>query len=118
MIWNRACSDPLRSRPGDRALADMLLAHGLVMNGGVLHATECLSDEDLSDAISGFKFYGLDEVASVLLTGKEVLKMDTDIETEEGRLDDQYTALVPDDNSLVARFERHFQLHPADYESI
>jgi len=30
MIWNRACGkDPVRSFPGDRALTDMLSAHGL-----------------------------------------------------------------------------------------
>ena len=41
-IWNRALADYGLAGPalGDRALAAMLLAHGLVMNGGVLHAVE------------------------------------------------------------------------------
>ena len=61
MIWNRACGqDRLRSLPGDRAFADLLLAHGLVVNGGVLHAVECLTAAELSDAESGYQFYGLD----------------------------------------------------------
>jgi hypothetical protein len=53
-IWNRACgADPLRTLPGDRALTDLLHPHGLVMNGGVLHAAECMSADELSDAESG-----------------------------------------------------------------
>jgi hypothetical protein len=54
MIWNRACGeDSLRALPGDRALADLLNAHGLAMNGGVLHAIECMSAEELSEAEAG-----------------------------------------------------------------
>jgi hypothetical protein len=58
-IWNRACGqDPLRTLPGDRALADLLFAHGLAMNGGVLHAVECLTESELSDAQAGFSYSG------------------------------------------------------------
>jgi len=60
IIWNRACGeDSLRSHPGDRVLADLLLAHGLAMNGGVLHAVECLSSDELLDAESGYVFMDL-----------------------------------------------------------
>ena len=44
-IWNRAAleSGGPAAREGDRALAALLLAHGMVMNGGVGHALEVLS---------------------------------------------------------------------------
>jgi hypothetical protein len=41
-VWNRAALDGGGPKPrdGDRALADLLLAHGLIMNGGLGHALE------------------------------------------------------------------------------
>lgn len=64
MIWNRACGEnPLRALPGDRALTDLLYAHGLVMSGGVLHAKECMTNEELTDAEVGYRYFGLDDVA-------------------------------------------------------
>src|SRR5436305_844595 len=91
MIWNRACgSDPLRSLPGDRALADLLRAHGLAMNGGVLHAVECLSPDELSYARSGYIFYGLQAAASLLSRAKAILERADDLGGNERLLDGQY----------------------------
>ena len=43
IIWNRAWKGVgPNACSGDRALAALLKAHGLAMNGGVLHAVECL----------------------------------------------------------------------------
>jgi hypothetical protein len=47
LVWNRACYGRLRELPGDRSLADMIAAHGLVMNGGVFHAVDCIAAEEL-----------------------------------------------------------------------
>ena len=116
MIWNRACGeDPLRHHPGDRALADMLLAHGLAMNGGVLHAVECLSAGELSDAESGYRFYGLGAVASLLSRAKVLLDADEDLDRHESELDDEYAAIIPDDASLARLFEEHLRANPSAY---
>ena len=42
-VWNRAALEGggASPGPGDRALASLLLVHGLVINGGVHHATLC-----------------------------------------------------------------------------
>jgi hypothetical protein len=118
-IWNRACgNDPLRTLPGDRALADLLRAHNLAMNGGVLHAVECLSASELSDAESGYRFYGLDAAASLLLRAKTNLDTDEDLEFYEGRLDGEYANIIPNDTSLNRAFERHFQDNPSDYSPL
>ena len=67
LIWNRACGvNPLRTWPGDRALADLLYAHGLAMNGGVLHAIECMTVEVLSEVEAGYRYFAFDDVASLL----------------------------------------------------
>lgn len=68
IIWNRACLDFGGPSPaeGDRALAALLQAHGRVMSEGVVHALESLSVEELSEAIAGFRYFGLPRAAEVL----------------------------------------------------
>src|SRR5437660_971099 len=105
MVWNRACGgDPLRSHPGDRALADLLRAHGLAMNGGVLHVVECLTASELFDAESGYRFYGFDAIASLLLRARTILNSGDELEFHEHQLDRQYAEIIPNDTSLVKRF--------------
>ena len=119
LIWNRACgNDALRSLPGDRALADMIGAHGLAMNGGVLHAVECLAPEQLSDACSGYAYFGLQAIASLLSRAKTILDEDDDLENNEQRLDRQYAKIIPDDEALVERFEAHLHSHPSDFSPL
>jgi hypothetical protein len=116
MIWNRACGeDPIRSQPGDRALANLLHAHGLAMNGGVLHAVECLTAEELSDAQLGYRFYGLNGVASLLSRARAILEKGDDLPNHETELDVEYSELIPSDISLVQRFEKHLESSPSDF---
>jgi hypothetical protein len=116
MIWNRACGeDPLRTLPGDRALSDLLRAHGLVMNGGVLHAVECLTDNELSNAKLGYRFYGLEGVTSLLSRAKSVFESAEDLECHEQQLDRQYADMIPTDSSLVVRFEERLKSNPSDF---
>ena len=99
-IWNRACLEATGFEPaaGDKALASLLLAHGLAMNGGVVHALEGLSPAELAAAIAGFKYFGLTAAAHVF----EQVPDDTE-ETEE-RLDQMYWQAVPSDDALVHAF--------------
>jgi hypothetical protein len=66
LIWNRACT-LLMLRSGDRALAALLSFHGLAMNGGVLHALDCLNPKELEAAVSGYRFFGLNDVGDLLI---------------------------------------------------
>jgi hypothetical protein len=119
IIWNRACGeDSLRSLPGDRALADMLRAHGLVMNGGVLHVVEYLTASELSAAEAGYRFYELDGVASLLSCARMIFEGGTDLEAHELQLDRQYADMIPSDSSLVERFEKHLKSMPAEYAAL
>lgn len=116
MIWNRACGeDPLRTLPGDRALADLLYAHGLAMNGGVLHAVECLTAEELSDAQAGYRFYGFDDVASLLSRARSVFEAADDLGSHEQRLDGEYIHFVPSDRFLDEHFQIRLKANPSDF---
>jgi hypothetical protein len=88
------------------------------MNGGVLHAIECLTASELSDAEFGYRFYGLDAVASLLFRARAILEADDDLEFHEHQLDGQYADIVPDDNSLVERFEKHLEANPSEYAAL
>ncbi|HPF39016.1 MAG TPA: hypothetical protein P5081_17065 [Phycisphaerae bacterium] len=116
LIWNRACGDDkLRDLPGDRALADLLIAHGLAMNGGVLHAVECMTAEQLSDADSGYRYFGLDGIASLLTRAQRILELGEDLEAREDQLDAEYVELIPTDTELGQRFEARFKTHRSDF---
>jgi hypothetical protein len=116
LIWNRACG---RMGPeagvGDRALSALLRAHGLSMNGGVLHAVECLSASEIEQAASRYRFFGFNAAASLLLGARRILESGQDLADHEALLDRDYHRLIPDDASLYARFEEHRRSHPRDF---
>ena len=99
-IWNRACLESGGSSPaaGDQALASLLLAHGLAMNGGVVHALECLSQSEIAAAVAGFNYFGLTDASRVF----EQLPDDSE-ETEE-RFNQMYWSAVPSDETLAHAF--------------
>jgi hypothetical protein len=70
LIWNRATlkSGGSVRCAGDTALAALLLAHGLIMNGGVEHALECMSQSELLAALAGYRYFGLERAAQALGT--------------------------------------------------
>ena len=53
-------------REGDVALSAPLLVHGLVINGGVFHAVQAVTKDELRTACAGFHYFGFDEVAVLL----------------------------------------------------
>jgi hypothetical protein len=73
LVWNRACfgggSD---LRAGDVALAALLRAHGMIMNGGVFHVFETLDGPELADAEAGYRFFGLSGAAALLEYARRV----------------------------------------------
>ena len=116
MIWIRACGeDPLRVLPGDRALADLLHAHGLAMNGGVLQAVECMTAKEQSDAEAGYKYYGLDTVEQLLSRARRIFEAGEDLGNHKQRLDGEYAHLIPSDIILFERFEKRLKFTPSDF---
>lgn len=116
LIWNRACKgggpNPCN---GDRALAALLKAHGLAMNGGVLHAVECLNASELADAESGYRFFSFDAVADLLSLARKLWEEDENLEFYERELNHDYAILIPDDSSLQERFEAVHRTRPSEF---
>ena len=119
LVWNRACegggSNPHR---GDLALAAMLRAHGLTMNGGVLHAVESLGASEVKIAVSGYRFFGLNSVAELFERALHIFRNETGLGALELILDRQYATLISDDSFLLSHFERYFELHAPDFAPI
>ena len=125
-VWNRACGEfDIRPGmpPGDAALADLLLCHGMVMNGGVLHAWEGLEADEFSRAADGYRFFGLDEVADLVVdVARQAAALDpTDPEAGsllEEESNQRFNLLVPDDEPVVLAFEAHYREHPEAYAPV
>ena len=117
LVWNRATTDEGRasSFPGDRALASLLSAHGLAMNGGVLHAVELLSDSALRAAMEGYRYFGLVESAELLSRAGEIFNEGRDLERHEFELDREYEQYIPDDTAIVRRFEERLASRPDEF---
>jgi hypothetical protein len=99
-VWNRACLESGGPSPseGDKALASLLLAHALAINGGVVHAFESMSRCEVTAAIAGYTYFGLTQAAHVFEQAP-----DESEETEE-RLNHMYRAAVPSDETLAHAF--------------
>ncbi len=116
LIWNRACGgDVVSLLAGDRALEDLLLVHGYVMNGGVFHAIEGIEAELLADAQSGYRYFGFDSVADLLNEAKSIFESGQNLDQFEIELGNRYTELIPDDSVLFKRFEDCLQQNPSEF---
>ena len=118
-LWNRACEGGGDSpRAGDRALAALLLFHSPAMNGGVLHAVECLSPDQLVAALDGYRHFGFESVAVLIGEAEKAIQLEQDLDTLEAVFDKQYWAQIPDDGVLVKGFERHLRENPQEYSPL
>lgn len=117
LVWNRATMpDSCEAlAPGDVALSSLLRAHGLAMNGGVLHAVELLTADEWVAAKDGFRYFGLDDVADLLAHAKNLFDVGENLGEHERRLDDNYATLIPDDSWLHKRFEEQFAANPSAF---
>jgi len=92
-----------------------LLAHGFIMNGGVLDTLECLTDSELLAAQAGYRYYRFDSAADLLSRAKAILETGGNLEFHEIELDQQYAEMIPNDSFLAERFEEHLLLNPSEY---
>jgi hypothetical protein len=114
-VWNRAAVEAggVSPRDGDKALAAVLEAHGLVMNGGVFHAVECLDPERLSRCCEGYVYFGLAEIAALLKAAANTEETD---ETEAA-FNNGYWTHAKDDAAISERFEKDISQHPERYDT-
>jgi hypothetical protein len=115
-VWNRAAMEGGGSDPkiGDLMLSAMLRAHGLISNGGVLHCLEVLPAEAMTEALEGYRYFGLDEVAAFLTTEAKVPDAQR-TDDDELRLDDEYGELIPTDSTFDGPFNGRLRQSPEDF---
>jgi len=116
-IWNRAALEAGGDSPaaGDRALAALLLLHGLVMNGGVHHALESLEPQDLAAAADGYAYFWFEDVAAFLRGAPDDPVLSTWTDDTEVAANDRYEEMVPDDSDLIARFQDAYRDRPEQF---
>lgn len=93
----------------ETAASAVWIAHGLVMNGGVLHCVQVLSKQELRTTIAGYRLFGLSVAADVLLEASRGPHDEMDV--AERRLDAAYAQAIPRDEVLATHVNSRF---PAD----
>jgi len=139
-IWNRA-SDGMgvgQLGKGDRALGALLLAHGLIMNGGVFDAVTIMTQDDFTKTISRFKFsreaigeyhffdealagygfFGLGAISELLVRAKDLLNTEEDIGSLEAFFDSEYQRILPNDISLFSIYEKCLVDTPHEFAAL
>ncbi|MDD9944201.1 MAG: hypothetical protein OXU20_24365 [Myxococcales bacterium] len=96
------------------------MAHGLVMNGGVLHASEVLSEDEFAAALDGYAFYGQHKAVSVFRDAAACLQRANadELDTREAELDATYADVIGGDAALEAAFKKHLLAHPELYADV
>lgn len=123
-VWNRATTGGGTSPgEGDAALSAALAFHSLAMNGGVLHAYEVLTAEELGRARDGFAWLALTDVAAYLeATAQQIETTNWDdeaaVDTLEASAGDGYQALLPDDATLESAFRSRLAEHPEAFHAL
>jgi hypothetical protein len=102
-VWNRAAMQAGGPSPreGDRMLSALLLVHGLVMNGGVMHGVQAVMETELQAACAGYRYFGFAKVAALL----EAARKEEWTEDNEEPFDVAYGRLI-DDEAIGASFVR------------
>jgi len=119
-IWNRAALERGGDAPraGDQALAALLVVHGLVMNGGVHHAIECVAATELAAAADGYAFFGLNEVATFFRRAAEDPVLSKWTNDTEVKANLRYENMIPSDSYLRARFKEVLHARADEFSPI
>ncbi len=116
-IWNRAASGD-GGEQGDEALAALLLFHGTVMNGGLVNALEVLDEEQIASGVEGYRFFGFDDAAALIVETQVELEDDADPEELEESKDGEFFDLIDDDETVYEALERKLADDPAAFAPI
>ena len=119
LVWNRAC-DPFApfTHGGDRALAALLLCHGMAMNGGLLHACQGLDPDQRDRAVAGYRLFGLVAAAGAVddIARRAAALSEDDPEAGdrlEAEANRRYDAALPEwDETIDAAFREYLAAHP------
>lgn len=116
-VWSGALGGQASHLAGDRSMGAILAMHGLIMNGGVLHAVESTSRRELEAAGDAYRWLGFAGVAELLVRVRAAAA-DGIVEDEEGAevleltSDEEYLKHVRDDSALEAALRNRVATTP------
>jgi hypothetical protein len=116
-IWNRAVQGT-GGEHGDDALAALLVLHGTVMNGGLVNALETLDEEQVAAAVEGYRYFGFDEAADLIVETRIEIDNDADPGELEETRDGEFFDLVDDDETVYEAFTRKLADDPAGFAPV
>ncbi len=102
--------------PGDIALARMLGMHNLIMNGGVHHALDMLSPDEVEAAIAGFVYFDVQPALAAVTTVLNTPHLREWTDANEAKANALYYTQVPDDELLVTAFDKRYLATPEEFE--
>jgi hypothetical protein len=95
-----------RADEAAKALDTLLEFHNRAMNGGVLDAVEHFSGKGLPAIQSAYRLFGFEAVSMLIDSAQEALsREDTDFDSLEEELDQAYSKLIPDDETIFRASE-------------
>jgi hypothetical protein len=117
-VWNRAAEGgPPDPGPGDRALTDLLRAHGRIMNSGVYSLFDTHDAEEVESAKSGYRFFGLFAVAELIDRANATPNQMR--ASQEAVVDREYLGLIGGSDAALGKcFEAHHARHPEAYRPV
>lgn len=80
-----------------------------------MHAVELLTDIELAEAEAAYCFYGLREVAFLLVQARSLFEAGNDLGDHEMLLDSRYAEFIPTDHILSELFEARLKSNPSEY---
>jgi hypothetical protein len=83
------------------------------MNGGIEHALESLSREEITAAIAGFRFFAMPEAGRLFESG-----LNRGLEGGSEDADRRYAALIPDDGTIEAQFSAVLASSPSAFSPL
>lgn len=116
-IWNRAClpeSEGL-GEVGDQLLWSLLRVHSIAMNGGLDHAVDHCTHDQVRDAAASFRYFAMDAVAELLTEVQALSDLDAWDDSRAAQDDDRYNELIPRDEVIAQAFEAKLALVPSDF---
>jgi hypothetical protein len=87
----------------------------MAMNGGIFHAVEGCDDREFDAAEAGYRYFGLPQIAALMIEARELIKGGEDVGEFERPFGKRYATVLPSDAALAKQFEAHYRDHPDAY---
>lgn len=117
-IWNRATRGGTATRPGDAALTAILEFDGLANNGGLSHACDVLTDQELTAAEAGYRYLQMPAVAEMIVEARALSGENPDHDEPFDRLEAGFFDLIDHGKVTDRQFETMLRERRDDFAPV